>query len=585
MKISNTVLPNLQMPKMDQGQASVASVTPLSIADIESVKVSLSEFSASQDAILAADKSLSRFAVFEGHNRGLLMPESEKTERMQAQLDRVPSREGKSLVDSGLLESDEFLEFAESLSEEELADFANAASALRTPPKLANFFFSGSAKDKTEAFMHNLSKMDADVRSEVLSKASELSQGVPLREPNPTYSAKGTLPQGSASANDIHNFINAVNQFGGDSEKQTALLKGLDAYQPDQQSALLTIVAGGAETGLRLMETLQEFSKDAQDATLDYLVGITEKKSPFEVTVRAATDPENWSGAILGYDNHSANVVEGMIDDIVSLSENYRFTDEQWQGMMEELSDLDTTDQRAYIAITKGGLDTLLDGDKGKPEDVNQNAELMDSLDRLRDSSVVRELVFKSQVGEERVSDGRSYYAHKEESDSKRDQQAMVEFLVSDAWLNREDESRTVVIASKLDALSAEQRDEQVSSINALVTDGEPLAFSSDVQLQGEYKETLQRTDVLRHSNDIVALNAFEESLDESLKDKFWAAAPLMQRSVDDFVETLSAVDIPQQAMILEYLSTLQEEAEEQGLTKTELRSAAVDFFQEISQG
>ncbi|MBB6523080.1 hypothetical protein [Pseudoteredinibacter isoporae] len=585
MKISSSHFPNMQLPKMELGQTSPTSQTPIRVADIESVKVSLSDFSASQDALLEADKTLTRFAVFQGHNSGLLMPESEKTDRMQAQLDRIPGREAKSLVDSGLLDSEEFLDFAESLSDEELTNFAQAAAALETPPKLNNFFFASPAKQKTEAFMRSLSEMDAGVRREVLSKASELSQGVPLREPSPTYSARGVLAEGSAQANDIHNFVKTVNQLGGDSDKQAALLQGLGHYQADQQSGLLTIAAGGADMGLRLMDSLQVFSKDAQDATIDYLKGVSDKKSPFELTVTKATDPENWSGAVLGYDNHSSNVVEGMISDIVSISENYRFTDEQWQDMMEELGGLDATDQRAYIAITKGGLDTLLDGSPGKPEDVNQNAQLMDNLDRLRNSSIVRDVVFKSAVGEERVSDGQSYYAHKESSDSKRDQEAMVEFLVTDAWLNREDEARTLVIASKLEALGAEQRDEQVDTINGLVTEREPLAQSSDVQLQDDYEKVLQRSDVLRHSNDIPALNALEQTLDASLKDKFWATAPIMEGEVDEFVQTLSAIEGPQQAMILEYLDTLKAEAEEQGLADEVLRDTALDFLNDISRG
>ncbi|GAA6152917.1 hypothetical protein [Pseudoteredinibacter isoporae] len=584
MKINTAPFSNMQLPKVDLGQASIHSQSPQPLADIESVKVSLSDFSAAQDAILTADRSLARFAVFEGHNRGLLMPESEKTERMQTQLDRLSGEAGKSLVDSGLLESEAFLEFAESLSEEALADFAKAAGALQTPPKLNNAFFAGSAREKTEAFMRSLSDMDADVRADVLSKAAEFSQGIPRREASPSYSAKGLLPEGSASANNLHNFVKTVNQLGGDSGQQSTFLKSLDGYQADQQSGLLTIAAGGADMGLRLMESLQAFSKDAQDATISYLADISEHKSPFEFTVQVASDPDNWSGAVLGYDNHAANVVEGMIEELVGLSENYRFSDEQWQGMMEELSDLDTLDQRAYIAITKGGLDTLLGGTAAKPEDVNQHAELMDNLSRLRDSSVVREVVFKSQYGEERIHDGRSYFAHKDASDREQDQQAMVSFLVTDAWLNREDESRTVVIASKLEALSAEQRDDQVRNINAFADDRTPLALSSDAQLREDYGELGWHSDVLYFSQDITALNAFEETLDEGLKDSFWSSAPLMASSVDEFVQTIATLEAPQQAMVLDYLDTLQEEGRDQGLGEEALRSTALDFLKELSR-
>lgn len=529
-------------------------------------------------------KALPKMAVFEGHNKGLIMPESEKTDRMQAQLDRLATRDAKSLVDTGLLKSDPFLDFAESLSDEELQHFAQAAMALQTPPKTNGFDFGGPAKDKIEAFMQALSSMNGSQRSQVLEKAAELSQKVPVRESSSLYSASGLLSQGSIAANDIHNFTRSVNQLGDQPEQLAEFMGAFDQFSEDQLSGLLSITADNATLGLRLMDSLQGFSKESQDASIAYLAEVIANKSPVELTVLQATDPDRWSGAILGYDNHSPSVVEGMLSNIVELAENYQFTDKQWTTMMDELSDLGVADQRAYIAITVGGLDTLLGGSAGKPENVNQDSQVMDTLERLRGNSVLRETVFKSAVGEERVSDGRSFFAYKEYSDSVQDQQAMVGFLVSNAWLNQQDESHSLVLASKLGGLSAEQRDLHVAKSNDQIEDAGALANESNLRLQEDYQAFLEHSEVLRYSNDIPALTEAEESLDEGLVDKFWASGSIMGHATDEFVEVVAQASRPQQVMMLEYLDTLKDEAFEQGLSSAELQSAAQDFLQ-LMQG
>ncbi|WP_299978464.1 hypothetical protein [uncultured Pseudoteredinibacter sp.] len=567
--------------------------TALSSEQIASVQLSIESLSAELERkpVLNPDLDLPKFAVFQGNNYGLIMPESEKTDRMQAQLDRLSSSAGKGLVDSGLLESEKFLEFAEGLTDQELADFAKVSTAIQTPGKFENYRFDGSPKDKAEAFMNNLSKMGSELRSEVLAKAAELSHGVPLKDNSATYSVKGLLDTGSIKANDIHNFLNAINQLTGNAEAQGSFMQGLASYQEEQQSNILSVAAHSADHALRLMDSLQQFEKDVQDETLDYLAQVIAKKSSFDIVPQKATDPENWSGAILGYDNHAPTVVAGLVEDITSLSENYRFNNEQWQTMMGELSGLDAAAQRSYVAITKTGLDTLFDGSKDKPQDLQAQGHAMETISRLRDNAVIQDIVLKSRVGEERISGGRSYFAHKDPADSERDQQAMVSFLVTDAWLNREDEARTSLIASKFNSLSAEQRDEQVAKINALAGDSEkPLALQSDLQNREDYSEFLQRSDVMRYSNDIAAVAALDESLEGVQNEQFWSLAPLMEQSVDSFVATLAAAPEPQQIMILEYLDSIQKQQlqdEENGLetmSKEQLQSTLVDFVEQFAK-
>lgn len=340
------------------------------------------------------------------------------------------------------------------------------------------------------------------------------------------------------------------------------------------------------------MQSLDGMGADAQDAIINYLAEVNVNMSPFDPVVLRATNPDEWSGAVLGYDDHSATAVKSMIEDIVAITESYGLSDEQWQDTISELSAVDATGQRAFLEITRTGLETLVGSDDNHKIDVADNKAVHDVLEQLRGSQTVRELVSKSRMGEEKVSDGRSYHAYKDAADSERDQQAVIETVVADAWLHKDVEGRGIHFALKIASLDEAQRDEQIAAIHSLLETEEPLSALTVDELKENLKSFEQRTDAVVNSHDIVALSTLEQSLEPEEQQQFWSVSEVLQDSVDELVETLEPLEKPKQAMVLEYLNTLIEEQQKQQEQKAEdpldskqLKSMNLDFLEQISKG
>lgn len=176
------------------------------------------------------------YAIFHGDGTGLIMPQSETTDRMQAVIDRLDEASGRYLVSSDLLQNEEFLTYAEDLSDTDLKNFAHTVKGLRTPPDQLSenaFFVNGIASIK--GLFEDLQAMSGETVSRVLEKTAELSAPVPAYNTILTYDAGGKLPLGSAAANPSHNFVEAISTIESASidEQANSLLDNLELYGED----------------------------------------------------------------------------------------------------------------------------------------------------------------------------------------------------------------------------------------------------------------------------------------------------------------------------------------------------------------
>jgi len=529
-----------------------------------------------------ANLSTTKFAVFEGKYTGLIMAESEKTEQMQTVMDRLPPKQAGKLVDSGFIDDDKFLAFAEKLSDSDLANFADTAMALMTPSKINRFSgFHTSGVSKAQTLMENLSAMDAETRSQVLEKTAELAQPVSYRDLNIGYLANGLQTVGSANGNDLHNFVDAIATLPGSdlSEGVTTMLTSLASFDNSQQSDLLQILANGAETGIRLMENLGEYGKDAQNALIGYMSELTKSISPFSISVEQKPAAAEWAGAILNYDDKSATVITSMVEKLTGLTEKYQMSDEQLLEMTDSLNSLDPSDQRAYIEITDTGLEKLLGSSEGPQINLSNHPAALDVLESLRSDDTVLNLVSRSRMGEERISNGQTFYEYKDSDISKADQRETIELLISDSFVHQNDSSRANRLAASLSPLEADGRDELVDELHALSQSDQALTKLPEETLKQSFEGFMNRSNSIVNSHELQALLTVAEEISEPQQEQFWQATALLGRGVDTLVETLQQQSPGGQKMLLEYLTALTEEVENGDLGRRQYQAQALDLL------
>lgn len=533
-----------------------------------------------------------KFVAFEGQFISRVMPESEQTDRMQAIMNLLPSDEAKNLVDMGLIDDDDFINFASSLSEEDLINFAKVALGLQTKSQIGEqIVLEDSGSRRAKELMQSLSTLDSQTVSRTLAIASELSDKVPRIDLTATYEANGRLPQGSSSANDLHNFVKAINSSDGptpsaDIEK---MLDNLANFSQDQQSSILQVLARDVELGTRVMDNLAGYHKDTQDSLLSYLSKLTSTISVFTQGLAPNETPlklpeGQWSGAIIDIDKNDEHVILGMIDKLMTVTESYRFDDEQLDKMASDLKGMDNLDQRAYIEITATGLNTLLNGDSESPIDLQQHQDALEVIDDLRSSDTARDLVTKSRKGQAHYSDGRAFYEYKDTATSERDQRQTIELLTKDAWLHPGDTPRNNQFATNLNRLDAQQRDTLIDDLNALGKSRDALANYSTEQLSKDYQALINRSNSIAESHDVVALLELEGTLPETQKPQFWQATDFLDRDIDKFISLMEKIKPQEQQLLVDFISTLSDAVAQDEMQHQDALQKAAETVDQLTQ-
>lgn len=527
------------------------------------------------------------FVVFSGDKQGLIFPESEKTERMQAVVSRLSESQSKSLIDNGFLDNDDFLQLAQALDDSELANLSDALHALQTPPQINQYSaFTHNGFRESRNFISNLAAMDEAQRTQVLQKAAELSQQVAPSEAN-TYQADGLFKQGSRSANDIHNFIGTVNRFGA-GEELDGFLNVLEQFDPAQQSDLLQVFTTKAKLGFELAENLQQFKPETQSQVLSYMAELSRSLSPFQFTSDIQSDPKSLesAGALINYDDYSRDTVENMMSNVNALMQDYRFDDQQLSDMVSAVQDLERADQRAYLEITHQGLDKLVGGSKEQPQRLDKhNAKALAAIESLRSSATARELVYRSRMGEENIgSEGQRFFDFKNKANSHNDQRQTIAVLATNALLNNDDAQSSLKLATKLSGLEASQRDALVDDLAKATGGFRTLLDHGQISEADQYQRFEQQSNALIASSDVEALLAVEQQIDAVQRPDFWQAADLLERDVDSLVQTLEGLNSEGQAAIVATIATVAELTEQGELEEDDAREQASELLSAIKE-
>ena len=277
----------------------------------------------------------------------------------------------------------------------------------------------------------------ADGAERILEKAAELASAVQTSGGSDLYKRDGSVSEGSLKAVErLSNFVKSVSGPGANAE----VMNQVESFDEQHQDTLYNLIANNRDSAMSLMENLAERSDETRDTVLGLF---TEQLSSIEPIIpgyapkELFVEKDAWTGATLDHDDTNLHVVQGMIDQTIQLMEDYAFDDEQLTHLTGQLSTLDTTDQRAALAITGMGMDLLVGGaGKGQHLDLEAHEKALEVISGLRSDGRVLEVVAKSRMDEMRTDEGKPFYALKKAGDSERDQQTMVELLVTDAWVN-----------------------------------------------------------------------------------------------------------------------------------------------------
>lgn len=507
--------------------------------------------------------------VYTGTYRSGAVNDPVKSERIDNILDRLSKNEQAALIDNNTLLLDEkFLQLAEELSDDELRQFVAISSALQTAPLVggdrSSRAYSGTGE--VENLVNSLSGMDTTTRSRVLDKAEGYAENVIKRPPSkPVYEAQDIWNYVSAAgtANDLFNFNVVISE----SDDIDGVLDKLEQFDEHQQKQMLGVLRRDTELGNTLMDQLEGREASAQNAILDYMTELDLARKEY-----IKYNPLGDTRTKLDFDNSGHTVLVGMMEDTVSLLENYRFDDEQLKQMGEQLQQMERSDQRAYLVISKTGLETLLGDPASATEqiDLSQHEDAFETIDRLRNDLQVRELVFKSRVGEESIHDGERFYELKTLGEANHDVEEMVRFLTTDAWLNNKQEdssahkAQTTRLTNKLSEMGADQRDQLIQDLNNLGQEEYAVTAFSESALKTTYGAFFDRTTSIANVDDLNALAEAEAETPPALRESFWQATELAGDRVDDLLSVLeeSTPELREQLIV-----TL---AEQSALTESE---------------
>ena len=357
-------------------------------------------------------------------NVNIVLPGSSKmADKMDGILNRLDEDSQKHLIDSGLMTNEKFLDLASELDDEELQQLSETLQGMDTPTTLQlNTPYSEIKGELIDA----LSSANDATRSKILQQTAQYAEKVVPNSDDATYDSMGRIML-TSSSNDLHSFISSLNK----TEDVNGLMDKLNSFDEEQQSQLLNVMSLDYDLGERLLEQVSGKDKDIQDNILNFVGEIAATSSRMESRDFEGHNMPGtlYSGTIPGSDNHFADVSKEMIEDTVSLLENHDFTDDQLLQMGEELNSMERIDQRAYLAITKVGLEQLV-GDNSLDQESNKLSQALESISALRSDSNIREEVFRARYGVANEP-GSKFLGTKDKYDADLDMNAAIISLFS----------------------------------------------------------------------------------------------------------------------------------------------------------
>lgn len=326
---------------------------------------------------------------------------AEKKAQIASLYSKVSDEQFITLVARGMTDDDNFLSITSKSTDEEVVQLVDIVDKLSAP---ANTLFSHineyykhgtrSGKEKLTQFINVLAQSKPQLQKELISQAHQHSEKITL-DKNPskdTYiNQKKDYFNPKSNANDLQNFVSTVI----DSESPRMLVEKLSQYTPEQQSNLLNVLGFDQHEGERLLDGLLDKSDEAKDSILSFLGDLTLKTNPF-IEIKTFTTSKH--SMLKGSDN-LFDTVHSMVNNAVSLLDNYNFSDEQLTNLGDDLSKLNRKDQIAYLEVAKIGLDNLLGGKKdedAKRINMAEHPEAMNTLQSILHNKDALNNVYKT---------------------------------------------------------------------------------------------------------------------------------------------------------------------------------------------
>ncbi|MCH2057059.1 MAG: hypothetical protein MK214_10735 [Thalassotalea sp.] len=324
--------------------------------------------------------------VFKGDTKIILPESNEISIKMEKVFNRLGKEEQNFLIDSGYIANNAFLKLAEKLEDDDLKKLTVVIKALDN--KLINHFNNDTILKTEKLFDVLNNSSDKDIKT-VLHTSSKLYSQEVTDINVPIYSHGGIIDR-STNIESLHGFISQLIS----SEDSSIFLEEMDNYDFYQQEKIYNVFFFDSELGNRLMRELDNRDSEARDAMLGFVseIATTSKFSNFKDRVTLGSN----LSVMPGIDNYFKNVSSSLIEDAISLIENFAFNDNQLADMGNALMNLDRAGQRAYMEITKAGLAVRVDPEANAAE----IQEALDDIDVARENESVRADVFLARYGQ-----------------------------------------------------------------------------------------------------------------------------------------------------------------------------------------
>jgi len=548
---------NLNRSNLQQPQRLNSSAQPPSSAEVKSIELAqthqnnfLSSINTSSAHKASEDSSeqggLGNITSIEGKNTILILDDSLKSERMLKVYNRLPSADQELLLDTNLISDDDFLDLADQLDDTQLAEYMSVAQALQKAPALNSISGVFISSQTLDIFTQKLLDLEPPGREQVLAQGKIHAAKVPVTDPDQIYTRQALQGSHSDTAgHDIRNFVLAVNN----STDVPAMIEDLQLFSPAQQSDLLAILPY-EEVADRVMEQLGEMPEVLVDSALSFFADTVQKLDSSSPLLARESDLKGVS-TILNFDNNSSQTRFNMLEQSLSLMENYDFGEQQLGDMLTAVQGLDVSNQRAYLEITERGLDLLAGGSQSSEKvDLQDNVAVIQAIEEVRSSSFARDLVFKARMGESHTSDsGTQFYAIK--AQGKVDQGNSIDLLVGSAFVqinaastsDSQYQKGTANLAEKLLKLGADERDQLSGQVSGELDGQGPLDQIEKQQLTDQLAGFSQRASALASTEDIDTLLLAQQQVDQHSEghssDDFWQAADAAAENVDQYAELL----------------------------------------------
>ena len=487
--------------------------------------------------------------------------------RLDPLLERLRPDLQTTLIDSNLnstisLSGDDYIGYLNSLDDEKLSQVVSVMQTLSMNPKV----FDNSSmnelnrdlQSRSEDLLDTIKGLDNDSQLRVLDKMLEYGKDVmvtPLEDSDTYVSILNNDGKGSSvEANDLHNFLYLISHSDDVNKTIDKIEQFTEAQQSDVMFVLTSMPEKEAERVLSLLDNKNE---DTQNELLSYFSNIAKRSSPlvpFDLKLKSKPTLESNTYTSPTVDFHYAEETKSLLNNSLSLFENFNFEEHDLNEMLNDVSGLGFVEQRAFIQLSVTGLE-LLEGKTGNIDSPTAVSSDNNSLLRsLRQNSSVLSLVNATAFGQQHESIGLSLI--KDEHSAQTDQQELIKVLTLHSKLNAESDSLPLQSQQLVDNFviqDPDSRDAIVDGLLDVIPSGISVADLNDDDLTNSVKDFKAITNSMSYSKDINALldlapkslpqGTVEEesklSTDNNQTTDFWQAMEFSEEKVDLLVNAL----------------------------------------------